>query len=72
MAEDKGGGSKGKFGSRRSGRDRRFAGDRRRMTRDFEGPDRRWGDDRRRISDRRKLSDRRKPASRRQTPDRRT
>ncbi len=65
MAEDKGGGSKGKFGSRRSDRDRRFGGDNRRVTRIFEGPDRRSGNDRRRISDRRKLSDRRKPASRR-------
>ncbi len=72
MAEDKGGGSKGEFSSRRSGRDRRFSGDRRRVTMDFVGPDRRSGDDRRCISDRRKLPDRRNPASRRQTPDKRT
>ena len=72
MAEDKGGGSKGKFGPRRFGRDRRSRGDRRRMTSDFEGPDRRSGDDRRRIRDRRQLPDRRQPSNRRETPDRRT
>ncbi len=72
MAEDKGGGSKGKFGPRRTGRERRSSGDRRQITRDIEGPDRRVGDDRRRIRDRRKLVDRRKPSNRRETTDRRT
>ena len=72
MAKGKGGGFKGKFGPRRGGRERRLPGDRRQMTRDFEGSEKRSGTERRRIRDRRKLTDRREPSRRRQTPDRRT
>ncbi len=66
MADDKGEGFKGKFGPRRSGQDRR------QITRDFEGSEKRSGHERRRIPDRRKLPDRRKPSNRRETTDRRT
>ncbi len=71
MAEDKGGGFKGKSGPRRAGRDRRSGRDRRRLALDFEEPERRSGNERRRIRDRRKFADRRKPSNRRQPPDRR-
>ena len=80
MAEDKGGGLKGRFGARRvgptgprrSGLEKRSGRARRQLTRDFDEPERRSGDERRRIRDRRKLPDRRKPLNRRQPPDRRT
>ncbi len=72
MAEDKGGGSKGKFGPRRIGRERRSDGDRRQTNMGYAGSERRSGTERRRIRDRRKLVDRRKPSNRRETTDRRT